>query len=35
MTRGAGSYTLTIDGYEEAPMDVQKKLIEAYKASRE
>jgi elongation factor G len=35
MTRGAGSYTLTIDGYEEAPMDVQKKLIEAYKATRE
>ena len=34
ITRGSGSYTLTMDGYEQAPMDVQKKLIEVYQASK-
>ncbi|MDR2108134.1 MAG: elongation factor G [Coriobacteriales bacterium] len=35
MTRGTGSYTVEIAGYEEVPGDVAKKLIEAYQARRE
>ncbi len=31
ITRGSGSYTLEMDGYEQAPHDVQQKLIEAAK----
>jgi elongation factor G len=34
MTRGSGSYTLTLEGYEQAPHDVTKKLVEEYEASR-
>ena len=28
------SYTLTLEGYEQAPADVTKKLVEAYEAAR-
>ena len=34
MTRGQGSYTIEINGYEQAPGDVQKKLVEEYKAAK-
>ena len=34
ITRGSGSYELEVDGYEQAPHDVQQKLIEAYQKSR-
>lgn len=34
LTRGSGSYTLEIDGYQEAPRDVTAKLVEAYEAAR-
>ena len=34
LTRGSGSYTIAIDGYQEAPRDVTAKLVEAYEASR-
>ena len=34
MTRGSGSYTLGLEGYEAAPHDVTKKLVEAYEAAR-
>ena len=34
MTRGSGSYTLTLVGYEQAPADVTTKLVEAYEAAR-
>ena len=34
MTRGSGTYTLEIDGYEQAPYDVTQKQIEAYQAAR-
>lgn len=34
LTRGSGSYTIEIDGYEEAPHDVTKKLIADYEAAR-
>ena len=34
LTRGSGSYALVIEGYEDAPHDVTKKLIEEYQASR-
>ena len=32
MTRGTGSFTLEMDGYEQAPHDVQEKLIAEHKA---
>ncbi|HBT94772.1 MAG TPA: elongation factor G [Coriobacteriia bacterium] len=35
MTRGVGSYTIEVDGYEEVPGDVSKKLIAEYQARRE
>jgi elongation factor G len=35
MTRGVGSYTVEIDGYEEVPGDVAKKLIADYQTRRE
>jgi elongation factor G len=35
MTRGVGSYTIEIEGYEEVPGDVSKKLIADYQARRE
>ena len=34
MTRGQGSYTIEINGYEQVPGDVQKKLVEEYQAAR-
>ncbi len=34
LTRGNGTYTLEIDGYEEAPADVKKKLVDEYQASK-
>ncbi len=34
MTRGQGSYTVEINGYEQAPADVQKKLVDEYQAAR-
>ncbi len=35
MTRGVGSFTIEVDGYEEVPGDVSKKLIADYQARRE
>ena len=35
MTRGVGSYTLEIEGYEEVPGDISKKLVADYQARRE
>jgi elongation factor G len=35
MTRGVGSYSVEVDGYEEVPGDVAKKLIADYQARRE
>ena len=34
LTRGSGSYTIELEGYEPAPADVTKKLVEAYQAAR-
>ena len=34
MTRGQGSYEIELNGYEQAPADVQKKLVEAYQEAR-
>ena len=34
ITRGSGSYTIEIEGYEEAPGDVKKKLIAEYEAAK-
>lgn len=34
LTRGSGSYLIELEGYEQAPADVQKKLVEAYQAAR-
>ena len=34
MTRGQGSYEVEINGYEQAPGDVQKKLVDEYQAAR-
>ena len=34
ISRGSGSYHIEIEGYEEAPHDVQKKLVEEYQAAR-
>ncbi len=34
ITRGSGSYTITVEGYEEAPHDVTKKMVDAYHAAR-
>lgn len=34
LTRGSGMYTISIEGYEDAPFDVTKKLTEDYEASR-
>lgn len=34
ISRGSGGYTLEIEGYEEAPRDVQKKLVDEYEAKR-
>lgn len=34
ITRGSGSYSLENDGYDQAPYDVTKKLVEAYQEAR-
>jgi len=34
MTRGSGSYTLELEGYEAAPADVTRKLVAEYEAAR-
>ncbi len=34
LTRGNGSFVIELEGYEEAPHDVAKKLVEEYEASR-
>jgi elongation factor G len=34
LTRGCGSYTLELEGYEEVPGDIAKKLIAEYQAAR-
>ena len=34
MTRGSGSYFIQLEGYDPAPVDVTKKLIAEYQASR-
>ena len=34
MTRGNGSYTIELNGYEQAPNDVQQKLVAEYQAAR-
>ena len=34
ITRGNGSYTIEVEGYEETPGDVKKKLVEEYQASK-
>ncbi|WP_251213026.1 elongation factor G [Adlercreutzia murintestinalis] len=34
LTRGSGTYRIQLEGYEEAPRDVTKKLIEEYEAAR-
>jgi len=34
LTHGNGSYTIEIDGYEEAPYDVSQKLVAEYQKSR-
>lgn len=35
MTRGTGSYVLSMDGYEQAPRDVQEKLVAEYEAAKQ
>jgi elongation factor G len=35
MTRGIGSYTLELEGYDEVPGDVSRKLVAEYQARRE
>ena len=34
ITRGSGSYSIQLNGYEQAPADVTKKLVEEYQVSR-
>ena len=34
LTRGSGTYRIQLEGYEEAPRDVTKKLIDEYEAAR-
>ncbi len=34
LTRGNGSYTIELEGYEEAPYDVSQKLVAEYQAAR-
>lgn len=34
LSRGSGSYDLVLEGYEEAPPEVTKKMVEEYQASR-
>ena len=34
LSRGSGTYSIRLNGYEPAPFEVQEKLIEEYRASR-
>ncbi len=34
LTSGTGSYTISIDSYEQVPADIQKKLVETYQKER-
>lgn len=34
ISRGTGQYSIELEGYEEAPADVTKKLVEAYQKER-
>ena len=34
ISRGTGSYTIDLEGYEEAPAHITKKMVEEYEASR-
>lgn len=34
LSRGSGTYSVRLNGYEPAPYDVQKKLVERYEAAR-
>lgn len=34
LSRGSGTYSVRLNGYEPAPYDVQKKLVERYEAFR-
>jgi elongation factor G len=34
LSRGSGSYAIEIEGYEEAPHEVTKKMVESYQAAR-
>jgi elongation factor G len=34
ITSGTGSYSLTIDSYEQVPGDVQKRLVDEYQKER-
>lgn len=34
LSRGSGTYSVRLNGYEPAPYDVQKRLVEQYEASR-
>ncbi|MFR4803614.1 MAG: hypothetical protein ACLT98_10045 [Eggerthellaceae bacterium] len=33
ISRGSGSYTIEVNGYEEAPHDVQERLVKAYQGN--
>ena len=35
MTRGSGSYRVTLNGCQEAPREVTQKLVEEYRQKRE
>jgi translation elongation factor EF-G len=35
MTRGIGSYTLEVEGYEEVPREVSGKLVAEYQTRRD
>lgn len=34
ISRGSGTYALKLEGYEEAPMEITKKLVDEYQAAR-
>jgi elongation factor G len=34
MTGGRGAFTMSLDHYEEAPSDIQAKIVETYQANR-
>ena len=34
ISRGSGSYSIELNGYEQAPHDVQERLVKAYQEKR-